>query len=145
MLQKRGGKVLIYGAKFQGDRTVLFPFCIPTDTSLFHIFITLYLRLQEEIGTSNPMFTSLTEQSHLKSHSMITPCSHVTILAPLSSFNIYYPHLNIRHFIHSFRLTSAIDFSSLINFSHIFQYNCYLYFIINLIDYPNDLCLCHDH
>lgn len=126
---------MIYGTKFQGDRTALFPFCIPTDTSLFQVFITLYLRLQEEIAISKPMFTSPAAQSHLKSHSMITPSSHVTILAPLSSFTIYYPHLNIRHFTHSFRLTSSIDFS-LINFSHNFYYNCYLYFIINLIDSP---------
>lgn len=127
---------MTYGAKFQGDRTSLFPFCIPTDTTLFQLFITLYLGLQEEIAISNPMFTSLIEQSHLKSHSMITPASHVTILAPLSSLTIYSPHLNIRHFIHSFRLTSSIHFSSLTNFSHNFYYNCYLYFIINLIDYP---------
>lgn len=126
---------MIYGAKFQGDRTVLFPFCIPTDTSLFQVLITLYLRLQEEIAISNPMFTSPTAQSHLKSHSMITPSSHVTMLVPLSSFIIYYTHRNIRHLIRSLRLTSSIDFS-LINFSHNFYYNCYLYFIINLIDYP---------
>ena len=40
-------EVLIDGVQFQGDDTALLPLRIPTDSSLFQVLVTSYLKLQK--------------------------------------------------------------------------------------------------
>ena len=81
----------------------------------------------------DPIFTPLTEHSYSKPHWVVTPSCLASTLSPLSSWHTCFPHLDILS-IHPFRLNFPTEFSSMINFSCHFYYNCYMFLIIDTIE-----------